>query len=70
MVIFNYSLFYFFKPQKIHKTALNIFLRVFWVIFISELGDKSMFSTVALATTQNPFAVCFGKKKNTFFTVL
>ncbi|XP_053992637.1 uncharacterized protein LOC128883850 isoform X1 [Hylaeus volcanicus] len=48
------------QPQKINKTTLNILLRVFWVIFISELGDKSMFSTVALATTQNPFAVCLG----------
>lgn len=37
-----------------------VFSHTFWIIFVAELGDKSMFSTVALATAQNPYGVFIG----------
>lgn len=41
--------------------AFEVFKETFWVIFVAELGDKSMVSTVALAAAQNPYGVFVGQ---------
>lgn len=40
---------------------MEVFKETFWVIFVAELGDKSMISTVALAAAQNPYGVFVGE---------
>lgn len=47
----------FYQQSPSH---LAVFFETFWVILVAELADKSMFSTIALATTQNPYSVFLG----------
>eukprot|EP01069_Polyplicarium_translucidae_P006367 Polyplicarium_translucidae@DN2950_c1_g1_i4.p2 len=43
------------------KAVLRQVVRdAFIAVFLAEFGDKSMFSTAALATAQNPFGVLLG----------
>ena len=51
---------YEFQPMTLNLSGVNALIKVFWTVFFAEFADKSMFSTIALATTQNPFAVCLG----------
>lgn len=53
-----------FRQSSLDSPAksFEVFREVFWVVFVAELGDKSMFSTVALAAAQNPFGVFVGKE--------
>ena len=39
---------------------MNAFLLSFGVIFLAELGDKTMLATVTLATTQEPIGTWLG----------
>lgn len=48
------------KGKKGHTTNMTVFLTTFWAILIAEIGDRSMFGTAALATTQNAFGVAVG----------
>lgn len=44
----------------LRPSSLKVLWEVFLVISAAEIGDKSMFATVTLATSQNPFGVFVG----------
>ena len=50
------------RAEKVEarESILSIVLSTFAIIFVAEWGDRSMFATIALVASQNPFGVAIG----------
>eukprot|EP01054_Gregarina_sp_Poly1_P004299 Gregarina_sp_Poly_1__4298@NODE_2336_length_2262_cov_101_148519_g1492_i0_p1_GENE_NODE_2336_length_2262_cov_101_148519_g1492_i0NODE_2336_length_2262_cov_101_148519_g1492_i0_p1_ORF_typecomplete_len391_score40_24UPF0016/PF01169_19/1_5e14UPF0016/PF01169_19/2_3e20DUF3772/PF12607_8/8_2e03DUF3772/PF12607_8/0_013DUF2783/PF10932_8/26DUF2783/PF10932_8/6_1NicO/PF03824_16/3_3e02NicO/PF03824_16/0_15_NODE_2336_length_2262_cov_101_148519_g1492_i01861358 len=48
------------QTNTLAKNQSSIILHSFWLVLVAELGDRSMFSTTALAAAQNPVGVAIG----------
>lgn len=53
------------------KRLLRIIITSFWIIFLAELGDKTQFQTMILASqTRNPIAVFIGASSALVLSVI
>lgn len=48
------------NTNTLAKNQNSIMIHAFWLVMAAEIGDRSMFSTVALAAAQNPWGVALG----------
>eukprot|EP01055_Gregarina_sp_Pseudo9_P000766 Gregarina_sp_Pseudo_9__765@NODE_1490_length_1554_cov_41_232343_g1380_i0_p1_GENE_NODE_1490_length_1554_cov_41_232343_g1380_i0NODE_1490_length_1554_cov_41_232343_g1380_i0_p1_ORF_typecomplete_len392_score95_03UPF0016/PF01169_19/5_3e15UPF0016/PF01169_19/8_1e22TerC/PF03741_16/0_0016DUF2783/PF10932_8/49DUF2783/PF10932_8/1e04DUF2783/PF10932_8/7_1Mntp/PF02659_15/0_61Mntp/PF02659_15/1_2_NODE_1490_length_1554_cov_41_232343_g1380_i03581533 len=48
------------NTNTLAKNQSSIILHAYWLVMVAEIGDRSMFSTIALAAAQNPWGVALG----------